>query len=272
MAGLTSSRCAASGLLRKAEERRCPARQRRGGSARHGLSLRCENHEHADSHQPGACGRPSGLCPGDDGRNMGADGVPLRIRRLPGRIPRQRSRCNAGGRDGHHAHHREPHPPAYLPSRSRHAEDGAGVRRELLCGRPGRPPGPPVGGRIRHLRHPAPLRGGVRGRRRTADADDDLHVPAVPVAAVSERARAAGGRALPGRRGPGGSDLAVPPSAGPQCRSLQPGRGGAVVVRRAGGAGDTAGARAGHPWLGHAGGPQACPVHHGPGVHPGAPG
>jgi hypothetical protein len=42
MTGLTSSRCAASGSrcaasgrLRKAEERRCPERQRRGGSTRH---------------------------------------------------------------------------------------------------------------------------------------------------------------------------------------------------------------------------------------------
>ena len=46
-----------------------------------------------------------------------------------------------------------------------------------------------VGGRVRHLRHPAPLRGGVRGRRGPADADDDLHVPAVPAAAVPEPAQ-----------------------------------------------------------------------------------
>ena len=52
-------------------------------------------------------------------------------------------------------------------------------------------------------------------------------------------------RALPGHRRAGRSDLAVPAPAGPQHRSLQPGRGRAAVHRRARGAGDAAGARAG---------------------------
>ena len=47
--------------------------------------------------------------------------------------------------------------------------------------------------------------------------------------------------------GLGDLDFAVPPPAGPQCRPLQPGRGGAAVDRRAGGAGDAAGARTGRP-------------------------
>ena len=169
--------------------------------------------------------------------------VPMECRseseRLPGRIPRQRSRCDAGGRDGHHAHHRAPHPGADLPGRSRHAEDGAGVRRELLRGRAGRPAGP----RCRRPSSPSTTPGALT-RWRAGSAENRptqmmtfMFPPSLLPLSRSRLGQLAAVR-FPGQRGPGGSDLAVPPPAGPQCRSLQPGRGGAAVDRRAGGAGD----------------------------------
>ncbi len=119
-------------------------------------------------------------------------------------------------------------------------------------------------------RRPYEVACGVDGEQPTAD--DDLHVPAVDDAAAAQPARRAHCHALSGHRRPGRPDLAVPPPAGPQHRSLQPGGCRAVVGRRARGTGDAAGARAGRRRLGHAGEPQACPAHHRPGLHPPAPG
>ena len=60
-------------------------------------------------------------------------------------------------------------------------------------------------GRIRHLRRTGPYEVACGSAETGPPADADLHVLAFPAAAVPEPGRAAGGRAYPGRRGPGGS-------------------------------------------------------------------